>query len=174
MSYEIRLDAFAEQHGGSSSVKIAEEDERSIHWGHANHRGETRPIVTVKIGFLSITVDEVVFGDSKKKLSALHHRYVFQIIDEKQEAQRLADTTLENRIAAARAAISAGDYELACNIEPGVLFNDIVLGAVNALAGEIKGEHITGILREASHEKERAHRRGFQEAKSELRTWLET
>ena len=175
MSYEIRLDEFGRERSSYSTVIIAEEGERSIHWGNASHRGETRPIVTVKLGFLSITVDEAIFGkEGKKRLSALHHRYTFQIIDEKQEAQRIADTTLENRIAAAFAAIAASDYELACNIEPSVLFDQIVIAAVNALAGHITIDHIAGIMREAEHESERVFRRGIDAAKAELREWLQT
>lgn len=173
MTYEIRLDEFGAERSSYSTVTIAEEDERSIHWGNASHRGETRPIVTVKLGFLSITVDEAVFGEhGKKKLSALHHRHTFQIIDEAQEAQRLADTTPENRTEAACAAISAGDYELACNIEPGVLFDMVVVAAVHALAGRITVEHIACILREAAHEAKRIHRRGIDDAKAELCAWL--
>jgi hypothetical protein len=176
MSYEIQLDEFACSNAcrGSSTVKIAEESGRSIHWGNASHHGETRPIVTVKIGFLSITVDEAIFGaNGKKKLSALHHRYVFQIIDEEQEQRRLADTTPANRFDAATAAVTAGDYELACNIESSVL-DMIVLTAVQALAKNATVEHIAGILREASYESTRIYRRGFDAAKTELRTWLQT
>lgn len=184
MTYEIQLDEFACSNAcrSSSTVKIAEENarsihwgDRSIHWGNASHHGETRPIVTVKIGFLSITVDEAIFGaNGKKKLSALHHRYVFQIIDEKQEQQRLVDTTPANRFDAATAAIKADDYELACNIEPTVLFDMIVLTAVQALAKNVTVEHIAGILREASYESDRIYRQGFAAAKAELRTWLQT
>lgn len=175
MSYEIRLDEFGAVHSSYSTVTIAEEGERSIHWGNASHRGETRPIVTVKIGFLSITVDESIFDSTgKKKLSALHHRYTFQIIDEEQEAQRIATTTPENRVEAACAALAAGDYELACNIEPSVLFDMIVIAAVHTLAGRITVEHIACILRAASHEAAMIHRRGMDDAKAELRKWLQT
>jgi hypothetical protein len=175
VSYEIRLDEFGAERSGYSTVIIAEEEGRSIHWGNASHHGETRPIVTVKFGFLSITVDTAVFGkDGKKMLSALHHRYHFQIIDEVEEAKRLADTTVEDRIAAAYAAIAADDYELACNIESSVLFNKVAIVAVNALAGRITMEHVEGILREASHEAEAIHRRGMNDAKAELRAWLDS
>ena len=175
MTYEIRLDEFGSERSSYSTVLIAEEDARAIHWGNASHRGETRPIVTVKIGFLSVTLDESVFGkDGKKKLSALHHRYSFQIVDEKQEERRIADTTPENRVQAASAAIAAGNYEIACNIEPSALFDMIVLEAVATLASRITAEHIAGILREASHESDHVYRRGFEAAKAELRKWLGT
>lgn len=175
MSYEIRLDEFGAERSSYSTVIIAEDGERSIHWGNASHRGETRPIVTVKIGFLSLTVDEAVFGPTgKKKLSALHHRYHFQIINEEQEAKRIADTTLENRIGAAFAAIEANDYELACNIEPSVLFDLVVLDGVKALVSRMTVEHIGGIMHEAAREGERIHRRGMDAAKAELRKWLGT
>lgn len=178
MSYEIRLDEFGAivPRGSSySTVTIAEEGARSIHWGNASHRSETRSIVTVKLGFLSITVDVSIFGPAgPKQLSALHHRYTFQILDEEQEARRVADTTLANRIDAAHAAILAGDYELACNIEPLALFNLILLTGVNALAGRLTIEHINGIMRAAENESECAFRRGIDAAKDELRNWLRT
>jgi hypothetical protein len=172
MSYEIRLDEFGAERSSYSTVIIAEDGERSIHWGHASHRGETRSIATVKIGFLSITVDDHVIG--KDKLKALHHRYHFQIVDDEQEAAVAASTTLESRIEAAYAAIAAGDYELACNIEQGVLFDMVTLAAVNALAGRITGEHIMGILRAAKNQADSIHRRGMHDAKAELRKWLGT
>jgi len=175
MTYEIRLDEFGNGGSGYSTVIIAKEGERSIHWGNASHHGETRPIVTIKIGFLSITVDEAIFGPSgKQRLSALHHRYCFQIIDEEKEAQKIAVTTPANRFDAACAALAVDDYELACNIEPSALFDRIVLDAVHTLARYMTVDHIAGILREASHESDRVFRRGFDAAKAELRAWLKT
>lgn len=175
MSYKIRLDELSLDNSGYSTVKIAEDGDRAIHWGNASHRGETRPIVTAEIGFLSITVNESALGPTgKKKLSALHNRHVFQIVDEKEEEQRLANTTPANRFDAAHAAIMVGDYELACNIEPSVLFDMIVLTCVKVLAENITVEHIAGIMREAEHESERVFRRGIDAAKAELREWLQT
>jgi hypothetical protein len=81
----IRLDKAA-GNGGFSTVGIASDGatKRSIHWGTANG---SQPIVTVQIGFISITVDEEVVG--RPKLQALRRAY-----DHSKEPQPLIDASL--------------------------------------------------------------------------------
>jgi len=172
MTYEIRLDEIGmTERGSSSTVLIAGgyDEKQSIHWGHAGHRGESRPIVTVKIGFLSITLDEHVIG--KAKLKALHERW-----RHKPDLQLADNTTPENRRDAAVAAMTAGHYEMSVAIEPSVLTDMIVLEALTLFAKQVTPEGLKALVEAAFKEVEALRRDseilGASNMKVELRKLL--
>jgi hypothetical protein len=169
VSYEIRLDELGP--GSSySTVLIAEDGHRSIHWGSAS-RGKLRGIVTVKIGFLSITVDEEVVG--KKRMHALRTTFG---TDKKVDPEMLQSTTPTDRFDAATAAVTVGHFEIAAAIDPLALFDLIVIEVFYALKAAMTFEHLIGLINAAMQEikveKERAHDQGVHDAKRELREWL--
>ena len=177
MSYEIRLDKSATEAGaagdrsGYSTVLVAEDAHRAIHWGNASYRGKSSPIVTVKIGFLSIVVDEEVVG--KKRMYALRTTFG---TDKKVDPEMLRLTTLTDRLDAVAAAIAVEHFEIAAAIEPSVLFDMIVVDVLCAFKDQMTFSHLSGLIngamQEIKVEKERAHDQGVHDAKRELREWL--
>ena len=178
MSYHdrhIRLDQSA-QGGGFSTVGIASDDttKRSIHWGNANG---AHPIVTVQIGFLSITVDEDIVG--KPKLQALRHAYTQRAYYGKEtriDASILETTTPEDRRDAVIAAIDAGRPDVSAQISPEALFDVVVLDVVGKLAKEMTSDRLIKLLgtalQEVQNAAEEGCQRGRDETKRELRDWL--
>lgn len=175
MTHEVRLDQWSsvgnDGRGSSySTAIIAEESNQSIHWGNASHRGELSPIVTVKIGLLNITLDEHVIGVDK--LSALRDSYHFKAHERREKLHAVLQTTATNRFDAAVAAAAANQYIVACEANPSVVFNMIVVIALRAFAQHLTPEHIDGIMKAAESAGAACRREGYAKAKQELRRWL--
>ena len=174
MSYEVRLDRWAAADDGRgssySTTIIAEENGQSIHWGNASYHGDTNLIVTVKVGFLSVTVDEHIIG--KDKLIALRDSYHFKAVERREKLHATIQTSSTNRYDAAVAAAAAGQYVVACESNPSVVFDMIVVIALRAFAQAITPEHVAGVLKAAASVGADHRRRGYADAKTELRRWL--
>lgn len=171
--YDVRLDLFALNNGGSTSMStaiIAEDGDCAINWGNASHRGELSPVVTVKIGFLHITVDEHAVG--KDKLVALRDSYHFKARERREKLLAEIKTSSTNIFDAAVAAAAAGQYVVACEANPSVVFNMIVVIALREFAQGITPEHIAGVLNAAKAVGNDCRREGYAQAKAELRRWL--
>lgn len=179
--YHVRLDPIGVNaaYGSYSSVLIAEIGERSLHWGNASDRGETSPIVTLKVGFLSITVDERVVG--KPKLKALRDCFYKESA---QAESRPRSTRCEDDIHglaaakrdAAEAALLAEDYQLACEIDPTVVFESIARAILDVYAAQLNADGVTKLfdkmLKHVANEKRYAFADGKRATKAELRAWL--
>lgn len=176
MTYEARLDettSLAKGDGTSSStVVIAQDGHRSLHWGNASYRGESRPIAVLKFGFLEITVDEHVAG--KSRLQAL--RDTFYSKDARIDATTFATTTPTDRHDAATAAVTVGHFEIAASIEPHVLLDLIVLDIIDefarSLTPEVLCDFIDAALQVAQDSRAAGLRDGREDAKAELRQFL--
>jgi hypothetical protein len=169
----IRLDRFAVGNGGftsASTALIAEEGSQAINWGNASHRGDLSPIVTVKIGFLSVTVDEDVVG--RDKLCALRDSYHFKARERREKLHAAMQTSATNRFEAAVAAVLAGQYVVACETNPSVVFNMVVVIVLREFAQQLTPEHIVDILKAAESAGADCRREGYAKAKEELRRWL--
>lgn len=181
--YHVRLDPIGRNDslGGSySTVLIAEVPEmyrghrsipgvRSLHWGHASSRGESSPVVTLKFGFVSITVDEGVVG--KPRLKALKDSFY-----NGRDTPHRADPDPETRREAAHAAMLAENYKLAGEIEPQVLFDAIAHAIMDFYGAHLNGGTVEKLLYEFQHHVNNVQRAAFEDgrrdAKHELRAWL--
>lgn len=168
--YEIRLDEQGrrgEQTGGST-VLIAEVGDTSIHWGRHGTRGQTQPIVTVKLGPFVIYIDEALAGSAR--LQALRdHCYRGAPVD-------AVESTPENRHDAALAAAAVDDYKLAASIAPRVLFDAIVRDTLTYLSRCMNVTILSGII-EATRETVKlagayAFEEGREDAREEIRASL--
>lgn len=169
MTFDVRLDELGVLTNGrtsGSSIIIARDGDRELSWGGASNAGESRAIATLRLGFLSITVDEGVAG--RARLKAL--RDTFYVKEPRVEAAP------EDRRDAASAAAGAEDFVLAGTIDPMVLFDMITNDIVKAYANAMTPERLADLLRIVPRQTQNAHadgyRRGRSDAKAELREWL--
>lgn len=172
--YHVRLDDFGRNVSDGSSystVIIAEywHKNQSLHWGHASNRGQTSPIVTLKWGFIEITVDESVIG--KPKLQVLHDTF-----HGSKGSPLREPPDPETRRQAAFAAYDAEDYKLTAEIDPDVLFEEIARAIVDKYAASLNGEAVTKLIEKFNRHVDSVRMEGFTAgqgaARSELRSWL--
>lgn len=168
MTLDVRLDELGVLTNGrtsSSSIIIARDGDRELSWGSASNAGESRAIATLKLGFLSITVDEDVAV--RARLQALRDTFY---------VKAPVEAAPEDRRDAASAAAGAEHYELAGTIDPLTLFGMIANDIVQAYATAMTPERLADLLRTVPREIQNAHadgyRRGRSDTKAELREWL--
>jgi hypothetical protein len=168
--HEIHLDRLsriaqaANEHTSSSTALITADRQRSIHEGCVNYREETADIVTVKLGAFEITVD-------RTDLDVACIR-AFQSVDARSAA--IISTTEQK--AAAEAAASANDYNLAATLDPSVLVDVLVQAVFEIMAQRLEAADLQALIESARDLAKQARVQGFnngmQAAKAELRTWL--
>lgn len=172
MEYHVRLDSVGR--GSYSTALVAEIGQQSLHWGSASDGGNSVGIVTLKWGFIAITVDDKQVG--KQRLQAMENASGVVMRRKPEQPAPTEPVDPVKRREAAEAALAADDFKLASEIDPAVLFASIVRAIMAHYAKSMNADSLSKLIeqahRHADTERASSFEIGRSASKHELRSWL--
>ena len=173
----VRLYESNDKHPSGSSVLLGKHDDIELWWGTVYGPNGSTKIVNVRIGTLSLVVEESIM-DLPLLLKALHNRVHHPWKKADQQPLPPTDPTDPAELKhAIEAAMSAHNFELAVSLSLPAVLNHIADIAIQEYIRQMTPERMLDLLNHGKKLVQDTYKRGFQDGihatKRAFREWLE-